>query len=59
MDTRKWRHEAQDMMEKNRRNIVGKYGKEDDAMAMMHCLPCVTKAEYQGAKDATIPYLKI
>ena len=51
-------HEVQDMMEKNRRNIVGKYGK-DDTMAMMYCLPCVTKAEYQGAKDATIPYLKM
>ena len=52
-------HEAQDMMGKNQRSIVEKYGKENDTLTMMHCLPCVTKAQYMGAKEATILYLKI
>ena len=50
---------AQDMMGKNQRSIVEKYGKENDALTMMHCLPCVTEAECQGAKEATILHLKI
>ena len=44
---------------KNLRNIVEKYGKEDNAKSMMYCLPCITEAKYVGAKEATIPYLKI